>query len=289
MSYWSTKWHGFKWGWYQEKANTESSWWLINNYDKMVDPAHSDGRRYMFQFGNDFGDFYHYKSVPHTNWSFIDNPQLSFLNWVGSWNPQGSKEWVRVVPGAICSVNPKHSGSERINRLLRINSDGKVRSWQEVVKPVHVSHNIKRHALLVPSSPNCFKHYYGETVNGWIQRVGQRLLNMGWTYDVRIKPGRSQRKAGYELKDQLATGKYGVTISQHSVASIDSLLAGVPAVVTKDTHPAGALATPWEEFKQGNIRKPHKDDVEQWCDLLLGDTFHKSELKDGSFRRFHHG
>lgn len=284
MSYWSSKWHGFHWGWYQQKPNTTNEW-MIDNYEVCDNICTTDGSRHMFKFGNEWGEktFQHPRVIPHNNWHFIDNPQLSALNWIGSWNPSGSKDWVRAVPGDILTQTPRARGGERINRLLDHYSDRSIRHWHEIVQSrprQDIGHNT---ALIVPSSPNCYVHYYNDTQPNWVNTITKKLDQMGWQYKVRMKPGRSARKHNNELHDQLESNMFAVTISQHSVAAIDSLLAGIPAVTT-GPHCCGEYATPWEEFTQGNLRHFTQEQILDWCDWLLGDTYHKSELKDGTYR-----
>jgi len=188
------------------------------------------------------------------------------------------------VPGGILTVDKRARGTDRINNLLKEFSDRSIRHWHDIIKSRPYQTVAHKTALIVPSSPNCYVHYYNDTQPNWVNRIVKQLDQMGWQYAVRMKPGRSQRKNNNELYDQLETNKFAVTISQHSVASIDSLLAGIPAVVT-GPHCGSEYATPWDEFTQGNIRHFDQESILDWCDWLLGDTYHKSELKNGTYRR----
>jgi len=72
MSYWSSKFHGFHWGNYEQKPDAPNNW-LLENYERTPDISKTDGTRHCFQFGNDWPAFQHFSKYNHTNWTFIDN------------------------------------------------------------------------------------------------------------------------------------------------------------------------------------------------------------------------
>jgi len=134
-----------------------------------------------------------------------------------------------------------------------------------------------RRVLIIPSSAPNYVHYYNTTQNKWIQDIRTTCERLGYTVDVRHKQGRKTRAP---LDEQLKQGDYVCTISQHSVAALETVCAGVPAVVT-GPHPCGDLATPWEEFLEGQFRMPHRDDIEEWCSGVLHNIKHKREIFEG--------
>jgi len=288
---WSEKWHGFYWGWYQHKPDDDNTQWIIDNYNECRDITQTTGEHHCFKFGNEWGKkrFQHPNTIPHSNWHFVDNPQLSCLNWPGPWNEKGRKFFVRATQGTILTQQPRRRGTDRINRILTEMSLGKTCDWRDIVpyrkqkRPTTTQAKNSRRALLVCSSPPNYEHYYNTTMMRWIEGARQLAQSQGYTVDIRVKQGRKHRREGTELCHQLWADRYDITISQHSVAAIDSILAGTPAVVT-GPHCAGELATPWEEFSQGHLRTEwNQDDIFDWCDYLLGETHHKQELWNGTY------
>lgn len=294
MSEWQQKdKHGLHWGWWQRRADAKT--WRINldNFEPCYCIAETTGEHMLLKLGNEWaskpGDpfyakpFQHPSTLKHTNWRFWDNPEIPQLLWPHSANPMGSKDWIRFVPGEILTSKHTESGSERINKLLKEFSRGRITAWQEIA-PVHsVSLTSSKTVLIVPSSEPNYPNYYGTTQREWLRDVIQQLLDLGYDYEIRTKPGRKNRSKGNQLTDQLRSGKYLCTVSQHSVAATETVMAGYPAVVT-GPHPAGELATPWREFTQGHFRTPHGYETVEWCDTLLGNCRHKREIFEGSWR-----
>jgi len=282
MSEWTRKSnHGMHWGWYERRV-TATDWCInIKNYDAVSNISRAT--RHLVKFGNEWGhrQFQHPRTAAHNNWHFWDNPEIPQLLWANPANPNGSKDWIRWVPGEILTSKHTQDGESRINDLLQHHSKGAVTDWQQIAPIVAQQHNNSKRVLLIPSSENNYVYYYEDTQQNWINRYTTMCEAMGYTVEVRYKRGRKQR-VGSEVTHQLATGRYLCTVSQHSVAAIETIMAGYPAVVT-GPHPCGDLATPWREFAQGNLRRPHRDDVEAWCRTLLGNCRHKSEIFGGTW------
>jgi len=284
MSYWASKdRHGLLWGWH--RCVGEQFPICRDNYEPCNNIAETTGADTLIKFGNEWGKsdsgaFQHPRQVKHTNWRFLDNPEIPQLLWPGAHNPKGSKDWVRFVPSELLTSQHTESGTERINGLLKHHSQGTISEWQQIAPPHDVVYRLPKRALIVNLSEPNYRFYYDTTISAWTQHWITQLESLGYEVEVRQKPGRSQRKQGNQLSDQLHTGKYQITVSQHSVAAMESILAGVPAVVT-GIHGTGPLGTPWEEFAQGGLRLPQEAEVEQWVDTLLGNTRHKSEIFSG--------
>jgi len=284
--YYSSKFHGFTWGWYEHRTGKPLGWHR-DNWQPCWDTANTTGVEPLFQFGNVWackqGDthygkpFQHPALIPHDNWVFIDNPEVPQLLWPNPANPQGRKTWTRCVRGDLFT-HTEGSGTHRVNSLLREHSAGKLTDWCDLIRIQAPIHSVDcRTVLICPVSAPNYVHYYGTTQTAWLQSVTGALKTLGYTWEIRQKPGRKQR-VGNQLTDQLATRKYCATISQHSASATESICAGVPAVVT-GPHPIGACATPWREFAQGELRMPHPDTVRTQIDHILNNTYHKSELE----------
>ena len=240
-----------------------------------------DNSRLHIKFGNDFGPQW----IDHNtvdNFYFYDNPELPHLINPNPSNPKGEKTWIRLVPNAILTQNPHRRGAERVNDLISYYS-GKKLTWQDIVKPKPVTIKRSRRVLVCPSSANCLHYYYGTSSSDWIDNICKHLRDLGYTPLVRGKPSRLQRKKGNTLGRQIQEDSILFTVSQHSVCALESILEGVPAVTT-GIHSAGALATPWQEMCEGKLRTPDLDTVEDWVDWVCGNTYHISELKEGTWR-----
>jgi len=281
---WSTKWHRLYWGWHISKEGPATHWYA-RNYDQCDDIASTDGTKHMFKFGNEWAlkpeqsrQFQHPDSVKHKNWHFIDNPEIPHLLWPSAANPKGKKTWVRCVQGGLFT-HRIGSGTSRVNALLHQASKGAVSTWHDIVHIKKPQVLKGKHVLITPVSAPNYEHYYATTQSKWIKSCTQQLTKMGFTYDIRQKPSRQDR-IGHQLVEVLASGKYCATISQHSVAAVETLLAGVPAVTT-GPNSCLELDTPWEQFLQGELRQAHPLEVEQLVDSLLSNCLHKSELAQG--------
>lgn len=291
MSYWSGKQaHGLHWGWWQRKQSAQDWCITVKNYEPCFDIT--SATRHLVKFGNEWAHnpdsplvgtpFQHPSSVAHTDWHFLDNPEIPHFLWPNPANESGAKDWVRWVPGEICTSRHTQDGEQRVNSLLKEFSQGRVTDWQQIAPINTVTRNNSRTVLLVPSSPPNFKHYYNTTITKWITHHTTLLERMGYTVETRTKVGRKQR-LNNQLKDQLASGKYLCTVSQHSVAAMETIMAGLPAVVT-GPHPCGDLATPWHELERGHLRTPSREAVEAWCRTLLGNIRHKREIFTGEWK-----
>ena len=281
---WSTKWHRLRWGWYISKQGPATHWYA-RNYDECDDIFPTDGTKHMFKFGNEWAlqdpykrPFQHPRLLTHDNWHFVDNPEIPHLLWPSHANPKGKKSWVRCVRGGLFT-HTHGSGTDRVNRLLRRESSNRVTHWRDLVDVDKPRQLKNKHVLITPVTAPNYEHYYDTTQREWLKEVIKDLTTMGFTYDIRQKPSREGR-IGNQLVEVLSTGRYCATVSQHSVAAVETLLAGIPAVTTGPNSCLG-LDTPMHQFMQGELKQAHETDVEQLVDSLLHNCLHKSELAEG--------
>lgn len=294
MSYWQQKeLHKLHWGHWQRRTDA-SDWRIVSdNFEPCYNIANTTGEQMCVKFGNEWAskpgdpfydvDFQHPRDYAHDNWYFWDNPELPQLLWRNPANPTGSKDWIRWVKGSLFTTHSHTtSGSKRINGLLKEFSKGVVTNWLDIASVNTLHANNSKLVLIVPSSEPNYPNYYGTTQQEWLRDVIQEVLDQGLDYEIRFKPGRKARANNAQLTDQLKQKQYLCTVSQHSVAAVESIMAGTPAVVT-GPHPAGDLATTWEEFVDRELRRPHTDDVVEWIDRILGNCRHKREIFTGEW------
>lgn len=285
MTDWSKKWHGFTWGYYRHIPG-ESFRWRRDYWEPCWDTERTDDSEPLFQFGNVWAcknstyefwgkPFQHGDRIPHKNWYFIDNPEVPHLLWPSAQNPTGAKTWVRRVRGAYFT-DPVLSGTERVNSMLAKLSNRKIVDWSQLIKIQEPQRVAPMRVLICPVSNRCWPNYYYTTVEDWLTKVTAACEHLGYEWDIRIKPDRKSRTDN-QLVDQLNTRQYRATISQHSAAAVESLIAGVPAVTT-GPNPCGTLSTPWEDFVENDLKYPEKWETEYLIDGLLANCYHKSEL-----------
>lgn len=280
--------HGMDWGWYQRVENH----WRVGTTDvggafcRINDIGHVNGEM-LIKFGNNFGpEWIKHTDIPHRNWRFWDNPELPELLNPNPANPAGNKDFVRFPRGSLFTETfNSESNSARLDSILRDLSSGQT-SLEELLRPVPVRVRNTRRVLLCPSSPNCFRYYYGDTITSWLSRWSHWASQNGYEPVVRRKPARPERVKNPEtrLYEHLLLNDYAFTISQHSVAAVESILAGVPAVTT-GPHPIGPLYTPHEWAMSGDFVTPEIDLVWNWIGRLAYNTYHKSELFTGAWNQ----
>lgn len=221
------------------------------------------------------------------NFYYWDNPHIPHLLYHNPANPKAHKNWCRMVHNHIHrqpnTISRPTQSVERINQQLRSLSQGVLKSWRDL-NPYW--RDVKRRsmtALICPSGDRTFQHHYGITRNEWCREWCDQLEQMGYRVMIRPKPGRELRLPPHRLCDELVSNNVGITVSNHSTVAIESMMSGVPAVVT-GVNPAGQLGTPGEEFKQtSQLRPVEMDQLIAWCEQLLQDDYHKQEVYNGSW------
>lgn len=278
--------NGLHWGWFIKRADSRDDAVSATNFEPCDDIARTDGSTLLIKRGNEWGyrDFQHPDLLKHNNWYYLDNPEIPQLLWQHPANPGGAKTWVRMVPGEILTSRCEQNGASRINDLLKELSKGKVDAWYQIAPIKAWRKNTRKHLLFVTSSHEVYTNYYGTTIDAWLGHYTRAVEGMGYTWEVRSKPTRKERRDGGQLTDQLLAGDYTAIVCQHSVAAQEAIMAGVPAVVTGPVQ-QGPLATPWEEFAMGELRRPEQIEVVNWTEALLANTYHVTEINRPGWRK----
>jgi hypothetical protein len=278
--------HGMHWGWHQR---VKDNWriGLVSHggaFEKLDNIQDINGEM-LVKFGNDFGpDFIRPSLIPHKNWRFWDNPELPQLLNPNPANPKGTKDFVRFTSGDLfTNAENSHPDTSRLDSVLSDLSGG-VATVENTVRIIPMRKRNSRRVLLCPSSANCFTYYYNINREVWIEIWSSWCRRLGYEPVVRGKPGREIRRNRPEsrLYEHLVLNDYAFTISQHSVAAIETVLAGVPAVTT-GPNPIGELATSPTEAESGDFVISPTDAVWNWVGRWASNTYHKSELFSGSW------
>ena len=290
--------HGLKWGIYkfvngghQVKITSiggdverlkDQNLSLVTNKDRLV----IMGNIWVHKDAVEATKFRHPDLINQTGalWHYWDNPSLPHLLYKGAWNPNGYKNWMRLVKGNTATTRQVGSGAERINTQLDQLTNGRITAWQEIVGPIRPSEVRTKTALLCPSGSHIFPNYYGLNKQKWIQDKTEQLTKKGWNVILRDKPSRRGREINdNKLYEILVKERIGLTVSLHSVGPVESLLCGVPSI-SDGAHGGGELVTPWTEFlKTEELRLPSQQQIFDWVDNILSETFHKTEVYKGEW------
>jgi len=280
--------HGMDFGWHQRVHDH----WRVGltshggAFERIQDASDINGEL-LIKFGNNFGQHWiKHTDIPHNNWRFWDNPEIPQLLNPNPANPAGAKDFVRFVPGGLFTTTANsEADSSRLESVMHHRSIGQI-TLEELIKPIPVRVKNTRKVLLCPSSPNCYTYYYNTTRSDWIEIWSKWCEKNGYEPEVRPKPERTQRKKypNCRLYDTLVLNDFAFTISQHSVAAVESIMAGVPAVTT-GPHPIGPLYTPPEWAEVGAFVTPEQEAVWDWIKRLASNTYHKSELFTGGWHK----
>ncbi len=184
-----------------------------------------------------------------------------FGNYPSLLNPQGNKLYHRIVKNNLQHTDMLNKPSDRWDKL------------QLKIKPRTPGKFI---VLVTPSEKPC--KFYGIDLETWISETVS-LIEQYTDRPIIIRRKGSRR-------DRLQHSIYADLVDAHtvvtynSVAAVESILEGVPAITLAPT-----AADPVSEKLIENIENPHTPDVDlvyKWASGLAYGQYHIDELKDGS-------
>jgi hypothetical protein len=176
-------------------------------------------------------------------------------------NPRGDKLFHRIVKNNLQHVNLMNFPSDR---------------WESLDYEIKSRSTGKNVLIVAPSEKPC--KFYGIDLQNWIdetihvvkQQTDRPII-------IRMKGTRKDRMAHSIFADFRDAH---VTITYNSVAAVESVLEGVPAITLAPT-----AADPVAEKHIANIENPFypdKDLIRAWAAGLAYGQYHIDELKDGS-------
>lgn len=237
--------------------------------------------------GNHFSHFTHPRDYP---------PDCEFYFWDNSLLPQLMQprehyedclSWARIcyrstMPGWVPATEAELDQHEsRINHRLRLQSQGWITDWRQLIEIRRRATGGRQVLLLLPSE-NALHYYYGWRSAELTAKIHEACRKINLELVVRSKPTRRDRNEGNTVARQLSGGDYRCVITVNSAAAIESLCLGYPTVCL-GAHQLAQLSTPWEEFSKNWFCPPEPQFVEQRCRQLLTQTWHKQELLEGSW------
>ena len=178
----------------------------------------------------------------------------------GYFGNEVTKKWHRVAYNNLQTLN--HLSVEEVQRRLKDTFVWReANKWlEDRFKQVHgVTHDkwkpekTKRGKtiLIVPPSQKVFNHFGGDAKEFTDKLIKEIKLYTDKPIEVRPKISRDQR-VKYTVQDQLRSGKYHCLVTYNSIASLEAITIGMPAVVTGPN--AGSYLS---ETKLKNIDVPY--------------------------------
>lgn len=160
-------------------------------------------------------------------------------------NHRSYKETRRLILDGIGNKNFKDIIENRFKQIMNC-------EWENLqVEKVQRGPKI----LIVPPSQKVFNHFGGDAEDYTNKLVEKIKTLTDKEIEIRHKAGRSER-LGFTVQDQLRTGEYHCIVTFNSIASIESVLVGMPAIVLGPN--AGECLS---ETKLENIENPYYPDL----------------------------
>ena len=130
--------------------------------------------------------------------------------------------------------------------------------------------------LIVPPSQKVFNHFGGDAKEFTDKLVKELKLYTDRPVEIRPKVGRDER-VKYTVQDQLRSGNYHCIVTYNSIASLEAITVGMPAVVTGPN--AGSYLS---EKDLKNIDEPYYPDAKEILEHIYFLTY--CQLNSDEFR-----
>ena len=198
---------------------------------------------------------------------YIDTGYLGNFPSVG--NTSGKKIWHRVVKNDLQHNIPRAVPSDRWQRLVTQDPRLQWSGWK----------NFNKKILLVLPNPKACR-YYDIDCEQWIKETTEKIkIYSDLPIEVRVKGSRSERNHGYSIYSAFDSGVYA-TVSFNSIASLESVLYGIPAFVSVPCAASPLASTDLSMLK--NLYRPSQETVMKQCHTLAYGQFIQEEIADGT-------
>ncbi len=198
---------------------------------------------------------------------YIDTGYIG--NFPSPGNSSGKKIWHRVVKNDLQHVNPVNVPTDRWQKLVtqdpRLNWAG----WKNYNKKI---------LLVLPNPKAC--RYYDIDCDQWVAETTEKIKTYSnLPIEVRVKGSRSERNHGYSIYSAFDSGVYA-TVSFNSIASLESVLYGIPAYVSVPCAASTLASTDLSTL--GNPFKPTADSILKMCHTLAYGQYTQEEFLNGT-------
>lgn len=203
----------------------------------------------------------------HRDFYYIDTGYVG--NFPSPGNRSGKKIWHRVVKNDLQLSVPLAVDHQRWQQLLAQDPRLGWRGWK--------NHNEK--ILLVLPNPKACR-YYDIDCDTWVSETTEKIkTHSDLPIETRVKGSRSERNQGYSIYSAFDTGVYA-TVSFNSIASLESVLYGIPAFVSV---PCAASPIASDDLSLlRNPVKPTEKEIQQQCHSLAYGQFTCEEIVNGT-------
>lgn len=167
-------------------------------------------------------------------------------NFPSKGNSSGKKYWHRVVKNNLQHDKIRDVPPDRWNRLVENDERLRWTGWKDYDKKI----------LLVLPNPKATK-FYNVDCDQWIQNTTEQIRTYSnLPIEIRVKGSRSERNHGYSIYSAFDSGVYA-TVSFNSIASLESVLYGIPSFVT-----VPCASTPLSSTDLSTLKNPYKPTME---------------------------
>ena len=198
---------------------------------------------------------------------YIDTGYIG--NFPSPGNSGGKKLWHRIVKNEMQLSALRDVPGDRWEKLLEQDPRLKFTGRK----------NYNKKILLVMPNPKACRAYdidydkWCETTTSEIKKYSDLPV------EVRIKGSRSERNHGYSIYDAFDSGVYA-TVSLNSIASLESVLYGIPSFVS-----VPCAASPLANTDLSKLNDPFfptKEIIEKHCRSLAYGQFTLTEIENGT-------
>lgn len=197
---------------------------------------------------------------------YIDTGYLGNFPSIG--NSSGKKIWHRVVKNKLQHDIIRSVPKDRWENLVKQDPRLLWNGWKNYNKKI---------LLVLPNPKAC--RYYDIDCDQWIAETTEKIKTYSnLPIEIRVKGSRSERNHGYSIYSAFDSGVYA-TVSFNSIASLESVLYGIPAFVS-----VPCAATPLASDNLSLLKDPYKPSLDvilkQSYNLAYG-QFSSEEIHNG--------
>lgn len=198
---------------------------------------------------------------------YIDTGYIG--NFPSPGNTSGKKIWHRIVKNNLQHSVPKDLPKDRWDHLVKQDPRLSWQGWKSFNQKI---------LLVLPNPKAC--RYYDIDCDQWITETTEKIKTYSnLPIEIRVKGSRSERNHGYSIYEAFNTGVYA-TVSFNSIASLESVLYGIPAFVSVPCAASPLASTDLSQLK--DPYKPELDLIIKQCKTLAYGQFREDEILDGT-------
>lgn len=198
---------------------------------------------------------------------YIDTGYLGNFPSVG--NPSGKKVWHRIVKNELQHSEIAEVSPDRWDALVKQDPRLQWPGWKNYNKKI---------LLVIPNPKAC--RYYNIDSEQWIAETTEKIKQYSdLPIEVRVKGSRSYRNREYTIYDAFDSGVYA-TVSFNSIASLESVLYGIPAFVSVPCAASPLAGTDLSTL--ADPFKPSQETILKQCRTLAYGQFTVNEILNGT-------